>query len=68
MGGLENNKHYPEGLKEAWTKLHEITRVYPYGQEAPTFIQCTECRKWACPECVGVCPNAICQEHAVSAV
>lgn len=54
----------------ALQRIQEITRLYPYGKEAPTFLQCTAemggskmgCGKIVCPDCCGVCPNDACRD------
>lgn len=49
-------------------RIQEITKLYPYGREAPTFLQCTNsvgedqasCGKLVCPDCCSVCPDDFC--------
>jgi hypothetical protein len=67
---LKNHKDNPEGLLRAQDTLANIAVIYSYGQEAPTFLQCTHgapgdtvgCGKMVCPDCCGMCPNAICAD------
>ena len=52
-------------VKEECIKgIEIINRVFPYGTEAPTFIQCTHggCSKMGCPDCIGQCPLFFCQD------
>ncbi|OQV05813.1 hypothetical protein CLAIMM_10483 [Cladophialophora immunda] len=60
-------KDNPESLKTAEERLLQIAFLFPYGQEAPTFLQCTKggeigCGKMVCPDCCGECPNPICKD------
>jgi len=64
---LETHQHNQENLQHAMEKVQEISRIFPYGKETPTFIQCTNsvgggsgCGKMVCPDCCGVCPNEAC--------
>ncbi|KAK5076652.1 hypothetical protein LTR64_005870 [Lithohypha guttulata] len=49
-------------------QIQEITRLFPYGREAPTFLQCTAgsgeteagCGKTICPDCCSICPDEMC--------
>ncbi|KIW76005.1 hypothetical protein Z517_10750 [Fonsecaea pedrosoi CBS 271.37] len=61
------HKDNPESLKMAEERLLQIAFLFPYGQEAPTFLQCTKggeigCGKMVCPDCCGECPNPICKD------
>ncbi|EXJ72310.1 uncharacterized protein A1O5_04814 [Cladophialophora psammophila CBS 110553] len=61
------HKDNPESLKTAEERLLQIAFLFPYGQEAPTFLQCTKggsigCGKMVCPDCCGECPNPICKD------
>ncbi|OAL22569.1 hypothetical protein AYO22_07127 [Fonsecaea multimorphosa] len=61
------HKDNPESLKAAEERLLQIAFLFPYGQEAPTFLQCTKggeigCGKMVCPDCCGECPNPICKD------
>ncbi|OAP61176.1 hypothetical protein AYL99_03377 [Fonsecaea erecta] len=64
---VKTHKDNPESLKAAEEKLLQIAFLFPYGQEAPTFLQCTKggeigCGKMVCPDCCGECPNLICKD------
>lgn len=37
--------------------------VGPADQDEGTFIRCSECQRWVCPGCVGVCPVEMCGER-----
>lgn len=58
--GLENHKDNARGRDDAMKKVVDITTVFPYGKEAPTFIQCTSCKELVCPDCCGICPHETC--------
>lgn len=60
MLGLENHKDNARGRDDAMKKVVDITTVFPYGKEAPTFIQCTSCKELVCPDCCGICPHETC--------
>ncbi|KEF61205.1 uncharacterized protein A1O9_02770 [Exophiala aquamarina CBS 119918] len=64
---LQNHKDNPQAFKVADDRMHQITTLYPYGKEVPTFLQCTMgdetgCGKMVCPDCCGQCPNEICRD------
>lgn len=53
----------------ALQRIHEITQLYPYGREAPTFLQCTVgvggsmgCGRMVCPDCCSTCPDDVCAD------
>jgi hypothetical protein len=60
--GAENHKNNPRGYQEAEQRIVDISKVFPYGREAPTFLQCTTCRKTICPDCCGMCPIENCED------
>ena len=62
---MEIHSNHPENLKVAEDRVLEITKVFPYGREAPTFLQCTKddetgCGQMVCPDCCGICPLEYC--------
>ncbi|KAK5375934.1 hypothetical protein LTR20_000345 [Exophiala xenobiotica] len=66
-----HHKDNPESLLRAQETLGNISNCFAYGQEAPTFLQCTHgapggdkigCGKWVCPDCCGMCPNPVCAD------
>lgn len=65
---LENHKEGSLSRENALMQIQEITKVFPYGQETPTFLQCTGgladekpgCGKLVCPDCCSVCPDEAC--------
>jgi hypothetical protein len=64
---MKIHKENPESLKVAEERLLQIAFLFPYGQEAPTFLQCTKgdevgCGKMVCPDCCGECPHPICKD------
>ncbi|ETI23549.1 hypothetical protein G647_05351 [Cladophialophora carrionii CBS 160.54] len=64
---MKIRKDNPESLKIAEERLLQIAFLFPYGQEAPTFLQCTKgdevgCGKMVCPDCCGECPQPICKD------
>ena len=38
-----------------------ILRTEGTGDDPLTFIQCNECDRWVCPECVSICPDPVCR-------
>jgi hypothetical protein len=58
--GIENHRNNPIGREEAYQRIVDISTVFPYGKEAPTFLECTTCRKTVCPDCCGRCPVDAC--------
>ncbi|EXJ83822.1 hypothetical protein A1O1_07449 [Capronia coronata CBS 617.96] len=62
---LENHKNNPLSLRAARDCLANISNLFPFGREVPTFLQCTHgggCGKMVCPDCCGMCPNPICAD------
>lgn len=60
--GLENHKNNPTGREEAYKRIVDISTVFPYGKEVPTFLECTTCKKLVCPDCCGMCPIEGCED------
>ena len=59
----DNNTTVEEKL---WAEnlAHEIQLWTVRPKELTTFLQCTTCKNWACPDCSGICPNIeICQDR-----
>ena len=59
----EDNFNTVEDKIRVETMADDITRLLITAKEASTFIQCTECKKWACPKCISICPTEICQDR-----
>jgi len=64
---LETHKENPVGRQNVVEKIQEITELFPYGKEIPTFVQCTSgggggCGKLVCPDCSGICPTPACRD------
>lgn len=53
---LKNEDLPPSDRKPAQKMLEGITLWISVGSEESTFMECTECHKFFCPECVSVCP------------
>ena len=69
MKELEDLKNNPDCMGNLRTKteakLEDLKKWtgQPHHQNLNTFIFCTECRKYYCPECVGQCPIPICRDR-----
>ncbi|KIW16741.1 hypothetical protein PV08_03930 [Exophiala spinifera] len=67
---MKTHKDNPESLARAQEILGNISILFPYGQEAPTFLRCSNgapddkfgCGKMICPDCCGQCPNPCCAD------
>ncbi|KIX10080.1 uncharacterized protein Z518_01161 [Rhinocladiella mackenziei CBS 650.93] len=62
-----NHEDNEEALRMAEERILHICHIYPFGMEAPTFLQCIRgdeigCGKIVCPDCCGICPNEICRD------
>lgn len=65
---LDNHQEGSPGRPTALQRIQEITKVFPYGKESPTFLQCTNrgvddgggCGESVCPDCCSVCPDDFC--------
>lgn len=68
MLALDIHLEGTSGRALALQRIQEITKVYPYGKEVPTFLQCTAgligdglgCGKLVCPDCCSICPDEAC--------
>lgn len=47
-------------IMEARKLLQRLNMLGPLSYDAPTFIQCTNCKIYVCPDCAGVCPIMPC--------
>lgn len=66
---LETHKDNPAGMAAAVERIQQITTIFPYGREMPTFLRCTSgvgngsgCGRMVCPDCCGVCPDEACSD------
>lgn len=67
---LETHSEGTLGRPLALQRIQEITKLYPYGRESPTFLQCTAgtvgekmgCGRMVCPDCCSICPDDACAD------
>ncbi len=54
-------KDTAEGIAAA-ELASSIKRWASEGRDAPTFLMCTDCGRWVCPDCIGLCPIFPCHD------
>ena len=61
---LYNVVHGTEGVRIKSTALaKEIEMWARFRKDESTFLECSTCHEWACPDCIGICPDQICQDR-----
>ena len=61
---LEDHRgSFPNDKVEASRLMRELNTWCPNGVDETTFMDCTECCKIVCPECIGVCPTIPCRDR-----
>ncbi|MCJ1358437.1 MAG: hypothetical protein MMC33_008437 [Icmadophila ericetorum] len=67
LATLENSSEMKNinslGYDTAKEFLKQCEKWIGTGLDPMTFIQCSDCERWCCPECMGICPNEICKDR-----
>ncbi|KAL8829486.1 MAG: hypothetical protein Q9191_001993 [Dirinaria sp. TL-2023a] len=64
-GALNTARANPETEfgEEAAHLAREIHQYATQDKDVATFLECTVCEKWVCPECIGICPIYPCRDQ-----
>ncbi|KAI4121271.1 MAG: hypothetical protein LQ338_006461 [Usnochroma carphineum] len=56
----EATNHYDKAIaKEAG----DVIQACVYPLDSTTFLECAECDRFVCPDCIGICPDNDCKLH-----
>lgn len=60
---LENTQMSPMETENAQRLAKDIATWIPSGSDESTFMECTSCHRFVCPECCSVCPHPNCGDR-----
>lgn len=60
---LQKGDMSPSETERVQRLLKEIMIWIPGGSDESTFMECTGCHKFVCPECCSVCPHPYCGDR-----
>ncbi len=61
--GLQPDQMSPLEMERAKRIVREMEIWIPTGSDESTFMECTGCHKYFCPECCSVCPHPHCGDR-----